>query len=125
MLEDSEDGNMPPPSALPPPLAGKELRIDDDNNGLGVVALLGAAALVPLLAFGVASTLGFTDNLGFSDDNEGLGKPLTTEEVRGLVNRQAQADESRGKEGTVFSVEEAREEQSLVDVLQGGIQRAR
>ena len=43
MIEDDE-----PVSAV-----GKELRIDDDKTGVGVTALIGAAALVPLLAFGV------------------------------------------------------------------------
>ena len=47
-------------------------------------ALIGAAALVPLLAFGVATTLGM--GIG-SIDNDGMGTPLSREEVRALTSR--------------------------------------
>ena len=84
----------------------------------GVLVLAGGALLgVALIAFGVASTLGMGAG---SVGNDGIGSPLTTEEVRALTNTKRE-----GGDGTVYSYEEAAEEQALVDVLQGGIIRAR
>ena len=111
MIEDDE-----PVSAV-----GKELRIDDDKTGVGVTALIGAAALVPLLAFGVATTLGM--GIG-SIDNDGMGTPLSREEVRALTSRSG-ADASSSEDDRPRTYEEAAEEQALVDILQGGIRRAR
>ena len=128
--EDSDAGRA---SVLDEPAtAGRELQVDPDGRGTGVLALAGAAALVPLLAVGVAATLGM--GVG-SVDNDGLGVPLTSAEVRDLARRQAAAEraaaagEPQGgalrEEGTVSSLEEAAEEQALVDVLRGGVRRAR
>ena len=111
MIEDDE-----PVSAV-----GKELRIDADKTGVGVTALIGAAALVPLLAFGVATTLGM--GIG-SIDNDGMGTPLSREEVRALTSRSG-ADASSSEDDRPRTYEEAAEEQALVDILQGGIRRAR
>ena len=126
--EADEDAPAPAadtPSATPPQ-AGAELRVDGDERGAGVIALVASAALIPLLAVGVATSLG----MGFGTaDNDGIGSPLTTEEVRALSRAQAERDsgarQGEGDEGRVASLEEAAEEQALVDILSGGIRRAR
>ena len=114
----------PPPINDEPPTTtvGKELRIDDDQNGAGVVALGAAALVVPLLAFGVATALGMT---GGSMDNDGIGAPLTREEVRAMQQRQSNAASADQDDERPLTYEEAAEEQALVDILQGGINRAR
>jgi hypothetical protein len=90
--------------------------------------LIGAAALLPLLAFGVASTLGMSP--GIDSDNGGIGSPLSREEVKLTLQRQEEAlkrglvyDEDHAERPLSF--EEAAEEQALVDVLRGGVNRAR
>ena len=108
--------------------AGSELQIDADRSGLGVAALVGAAALVPLLAFGVATTLGM--NPGIDSDNGGIGSPLSREEVKMTLQRQEEASKrglGNDEDDTErrLSFEEAAEEQALVDILRGGINRAR
>lgn len=106
--------------------AGSELRIDEDRQGLGVAALVGAAALVPLLAFGVATTLGMSAG---SMDNGGIGSPLSREEVKMMLQREEEASKRGGADADEaerpLTFEEAAEEQALVDILRGGINRAR
>ena len=125
---DRRDAEVAP---LPRGGAGAELRVDDDARAIGASAFLAAAALLPLLAWAVAVSLGMG---GGSADNGGLGTPLTTDEVRALANRAgstagaADADGEGGaarSPGLVGSLEEAAEEQALVDVLRGGVVRAR
>ena len=111
-----------PPPPEPQKNIGRELQIDDDSAGLGVAALVGAAVLVPVLAFGVATTLGM--GVG-SADNDGIGSPLTSQEVRALNQAQQRSREDGPREGEPLTYEEAAEEQALVDILQGGIRRAR
>ena len=111
-----------PPPPEPQKNIGRELQIDDDSAGLGVAALVGAAVLVPVLAFGVATTLGM--GVG-SADNDGIGSPLTSQEVRALNQAQQRSREDGPLEGEPLTYEEAAEEQALVDILQGGIRRAR
>lgn len=97
----------------------------DGSTAADVAAILGVVALLPLLAFGVATTLGMT---GGSADNDGLGVPLSLEEVRQLNTRQQQQTLNNSDEedvGSVRSIEEAAEEQALVDILRGGVIRAR
>lgn len=95
--------------------AGQEL--------LGIGAALAGIALVPLLAVGVAATLGMGTG---SVDNDGIGVPLSRDEVQAMMmsTRSAGGDAGRGVDGP-FTFEEAAEEQALVDVLSGGIKRAR
>ena len=99
---------------------------DVGQSSFGIIAIGGAALVVPLLAAGVAYGLGMSYG---SADNDGIGSPLTTEEVRSLIRSQAESQESSspnsGTEGLVTTIEEAAEEQALVDILQGGIRRAR
>ena len=121
------DGAPKPPSdGEPAPISvGKELQIDDDKAGLGVAALVGAAALVPLLALGVATTLGMS--MG-SPDNDGVGSPLSSQEVRATLQREQEARKDGNEVDQVdrpLTFEEAAEEQALVDVLRGSIIRAK
>ena len=69
----------------------------------------------------VATTLGM--GIG-SIDNDGMGTPLSREEVRALTSRSG-ADASSSEDDRPRTYEEAAEEQALVDILQGGIRRAR
>ena len=87
------------------------------------MALFGAAAILPILGVCVASILGM--GIG-SADNGGLGTPLSNLEVKAL------AQQARGNlrpddrpDDKPLSYEEAAEEQALVDVLRGGVVRAR
>ena len=122
---DRRDAEVAP---LPRGGAGAELRVDDDARALGASAFLAVAALVPLLAWAVAVSLGMG---GGSADNGGLGVPLTREEVRALDRANREGADAAGEGGAarapgeVGSLEEAAEEQALVDVLRGGVRRAR
>ena len=115
-------------STMPLRQAGSELQIDEDRQGLGIAVIVGTAALLPLLAFGVATTLGMSPG---SSDNGGIGSPLSREEVRMMMQRQEEASKRGGGDAEdssaerPLSFEEAAEEQALVDILRGGINRAR
>ena len=108
--------------------------------GVGGVAGLAVLLLPVLLGIIVASALGMGPG---SSDNGGLGIPLSTAEVRALAAAEGQSvsrivsrssgggdsmdtdmdtDESQPRR---LTFEEAAEEQALVDVLRGGIIRAK
>ena len=80
------------------------------------MGLFSTAVLAPLL---VASTLGM--GVG-TEDNDGVGSPLTVQEVEALSAREAR---TRPGGEQPMTYEEAAEEQALVDILQGGIRRAK
>ena len=101
---------------IPPPEGGGEIR-----GSIGASAFGFAALLVPLLAISVASTLGM--GMG-SVDNDGLGTPLTSDEVRAMMTDKMEVVKP-GDDDRLRTYEEAAEEQALVDVLQGGIRRAK
>ena len=103
-----------------PIVTSNNLLVDADPARLGSVALIGAAALVPILMVAVATTMGM--GVG-SADNGGVGTPLSTEEVRKLTS--GSSSQSSASAESPLTYEEAAEEQALVDVLRGGIQRAR
>ena len=121
------DGNPTTTEDEPAPLptVGKELRIDADQRGLGVIVLGASVAIVPLLAFVVASTLGM--GMG-SPDNEGLGVPLSTAEARALESKSGVATSAEEEEARLargLTAEEAREEEALVRVLRSEPLRGR
>ena len=100
-----------------------ELRMDADSDGVGAVALAGSVLLIPVLAFTVATALGMGAG---SPDNGGIGMPLTTQEVRALDKAERAAAQGAWVDtDRPLSYEEAAEEQALVDILRGGIQRAK
>jgi len=115
-----------PPSAppRPPPRAPPPAMCEGGGGGrpLAEAALGGAALLLPpLLAAGVAVALG----MGPGDaGNGGIGAPLTTQEVRAMQGRSASPSDDAAADSPL-SFEAAAEEQALVDVLRGGVIRAR
>ena len=76
-------------------------------------------------SLGVATTLGM--GMG-SPDNDGVGSPLSSQEVRATLQREREARKDGNEVDEVdrpLTFEEAAEEQALVDVLRGGIIRAK
>jgi len=95
------------------------------GRGSGVL-IIGALALTLVAAVGVASLLGLDLGLG-NDDNRGVGTPLTTAEVRQMMQDEKLKRKSLDSEETGdargwedLSPEERREEQALMRVISGG-----
>ena len=100
-------------------------RRDEDSRGIGAAVLASSTLAAAMIALVVASTLGM--EIG-SNDNYGLGVPLSTEESRKLkakagVVTSAADEEARLSRG--LTEEEAREEEALVRILRSEPLRAR
>ena len=118
-------GSMPPADEPPPSAIGKELRIDEDSRGFGVAVLAASAAVVPVLAFVVAKSLGM--GMG-SLDNDGLGVPLSVEEssmLKAKAGVVTSVEEEERRIAAGLTPEEAREEEALVKVLRSEPLRGR
>jgi hypothetical protein len=99
-------------------------RKPDPSEGAGAVTVAVAAASVLGLSVGVGSLLGFST--GLSADNDGLGVPLSTEEVRRLVSSDASTDTGKqDSDGGPLSAEDAREDQAILNVIMGMPTRAK
>jgi hypothetical protein len=95
------------------------------GRGSGVLILV-SLALTLVGALGVASFLGLDLGVG-SDDNRGVGVPLSTSEVQQLMRdeklkrRSLDSVEDGGERGWEdLTAEERREEQALMKVISGG-----
>ena len=108
---------------------------DDEKNlspstttNLGALLVAGAGTIFAIFLFALTSLLGW--DVVNTADNNGLGTPLTTQEVRALGDAQKRASASKELDDDIdndrpLTPEEAREEQAIMRVIAGAPIRAK
>ena len=98
------------------------------TTNLGALLVAGASTVFAVFLFALTSLLGW--DFVNTADNNGLGTPLTTQEVRALGDAQRRASASKELDDDIdndrpLTAEEAREEQAIMRVIAGAPIRAK